>query len=259
MTSFLDLYFTDQDKAAGAVTPQVADLLCRDGLAHPHGDGLAMAATGSALETALADAGHLLYRAGLIGPPRQEIMPVRIDPDGPEIARIDRHALRVLGLWGDKVHINGLVEDGQPPGRPAVWLSVRAAHALAYPGAFDTLVAGGRPVGSSALDTAWKEGWEEAGLDPEHLNRMRPVRRWQVVYPTPRALYREVLIVHDLVLPPGFEPVCHDGEIERSVLFSWTDFRALVASGDGFKPNSRMVSADLAERLEADPGADQSG
>lgn len=248
MTGFVPLHLCDA-AAVGRLSPPVAEALRTAGLVADAPDGLALTglAQGGGDATArLADAADRLRALGLIGPPRGEAMPVRATPEGPDLAAIDRSALRMFGFWGVKVHVNGLVagSDG-----PAIWLSRRAPTALSHPGAWDTLVAGGQPVGATVMQTVRAESREEAGLDAALLSGLRPVRRWAVRYAAGLALHRELLVVHDVRLPADFQPVCCDGEIVAHALHSRAALAAIIASGAGLKPNSRAVCVDLLERL----------
>ncbi len=114
-----------------------------------------------------------LHRAGMIGPARKELMALRLVPEGPELAVVDRSAMRMLGLWVHKVHVNGLEKNEGPP---QVWLSRRAAHAEWNANRFDTLIAGGCAAGQSLEETVRLEGWQEAGVTPAHLAELKPIR-----------------------------------------------------------------------------------
>lgn len=247
MSRFVALHLADVP-AVGRLSPEVAAALRAAGLATEAPGGLALIAGDPAAR--LADASAILRARGLIGPPRGESMPVRATPEGPDLACVDRSALRLLGFWAVKVHINGLVAglEGEPS---SIWLSRRSATAPSYPGAWDTLVAGGQPAGATVMQTAFAEAREEAGLSVADLSCLRPVRRQTLQYAAGLACHRELLVAFDACLPADFRPVCADGEIASHALFQRAMIEDLVAEGTGLKPNSRAVCADLLERLAA--------
>lgn len=248
-SAFVPFHVPDAPAPIGAVALAIADRLAHAGLAVPGETGLRLAPSASLTER-LEDVRESLAAAGLIGPPRDEPMPVRPGCDGPEIARIDRSALRALGLWAEKVHLNGLVPD-EAGGPPRIWLSLRARTAPSNPLAWDTLVAGGRSCDSSRAETLRKEAFEEAGLDGAACARAVFVRTMSVQYVSERGFHQELIAIHDLTLDPRFAPVCHDGEIESARLFALADLRAALADGTRFKLSSRLVTRDLVGRLDA--------
>jgi 8-oxo-dGTP pyrophosphatase MutT (NUDIX family) len=244
VTRFTQLHLADVP-AVGRLSDAVADALSAAGLAAAAPGGLALAPGDPTAR--LADAADALRARDLIGPPRAEAMPVRATPEGPDLAAVDRSALRALGFWGIKVHVNGLVAGAKGP---MIWMSRRSPTALSHPGAWDTLVAGGAPVGASIAQSTAAEAREEAGIGPALIAGLRPVRRWAVHYESDRAVHREWLAPHDLWLPAGFRPECCDGEIVAHALWSPARLAAAVADG-ALKPNSAAVCADLLARLGA--------
>jgi 8-oxo-dGTP pyrophosphatase MutT (NUDIX family) len=248
--AFRSFHIDDAPEPAGATPLEVAARLVRRGLMTARaGGGRIELAAGAPLETRLDDIRAELSGAGLIGPPRGEAMPLRLTPEGAELARIDRSAVRILGLWVDKVHINGLV--AQPDGPPQVWLSRRAPRAEWNPDRFDTLVAGGRAAGRGIAETAAAEAWEEAGITADRLDGLRPAGRMSVTYVTARGLHREVLVIFDLALDPGFRPACHDAEIARHRCLPLDALARLTAEAQALKFASLLVCRDLLGRLAA--------
>lgn len=253
MTGFEPLALPGDAHAIGFVPPVVATPLLAAGLLLRGDDGLRLDGDGQVSER-LRDACAVLSATGVIGPARGELMPVRATPVGPVLAEIDRSALRAFGFWAHKVHLNGLCAEGSDG--PSVWLSRRARDARSFPGAFDTLVAGGVPSHLGCEETLAAESVEEAGIDGALLACAQAVGQWTITYRCGPFLHREILIVRDLWLPSDFRPVCSDGEIEASSLLPWPRFCAAVSSAVDFKPNSLAVCQDLVARLArgADPG-----
>lgn len=245
-TGFRALHFADEPVPSGYLPFDAAALLLRSGLIREAAQRLVLETTAS-LSDRLEDARGLLARSGLIGPRRGEAMPVRVTFDSPVLGTIDRSALRVLGLWATKVHVNGVVRE---PGDLSLWLSRRAATSEAEPGAFDTLVAGGQSACETELGTAHKEGREEAGLTAAQCAGLCLVRRLPVQYVSSLGFHQELLAIYDLDLDVDFEPRCGDGEIERHVRVG---LDALEAGQAGFplKLSSHIVCADLLKRYKA--------
>lgn len=245
--AFRPLHFPGHRDPLGAVGLPVADHLLRRGLLTDRpcltlceGDPTAR------LDDIRAD----LFRHGWIEPPRHERMPVTLGPRGAEVAQMDRSALRILGFWAQKVHINGIVEQDGPEG-PLVWISRRSEQAVSNPGRWDTLVAGGRAAGRSLEETAHIEGWEEAGIGPEAMARLCGVHELAVQYVSDRGFHQELLVMHDLVLPEDFRAICHDGEIEESTRLPFTDLVSRLADPRQFKFSSYLVLRDLVLRTHA--------
>ncbi|WP_372424528.1 NUDIX domain-containing protein [Salinarimonas chemoclinalis] len=246
-TVFVPLHVPHADGPIGTATLAVADHLVRRGLACGVDAGLRLDAA-ARLTDRLEDVRESLAHAGLIGPRRDEPMPVRARCDGPEIARVDRSALRALGFWAEKIHVNGIAVD--PGGGPSgVWLSLRARTAPSNPLAFDTLVAGGRPCDASRRETLIKEAHEEVGLDADVVARADFVRTMIVQYVSERGFHQELIAIYDLAIPADFRPVHLDGEIEESRRLPIDAVASALADGTPFKLSSRLVTHDLLSRL----------
>ena len=193
---------------------------------------------------------EILFAEGMIGPPRHEQMAVRLTAEGEVQGTVDRSAVRALGLWIIKVHVNGLVHLGD--GRTEIWLSRRAPHASWNPDRFDTLVAGGVAANQSVTVAVQAESWEEAGLTSDALTVLRGPRRMTVQYVSERGLHRELLVIHDLTLDPDFVPQCQDGEIAWARRFDLEGMSRLLDTPSEMKFSSAMVCRDLLGRLPAE-------
>jgi 8-oxo-dGTP pyrophosphatase MutT (NUDIX family) len=244
--AFRPLHFPDHAEALGAVSWPVADHLLRKGLLRDH---LRLSLPTGDPTAWLEDIRAELCAQGWIESPRAENMPVMTGPKGTEIAELDRSALRILGFWAQKVHVNGLVPaTGDAPAR--IWISRRSRKALSNPGRWDTLIAGGRAVGHSLLQTACKEGWEEAGITADHCADMVLIGDIAVQYVSDRGFHQELLVIYDLPLAPDFQAICHDDEIEESISLPHVAIAARLAEQKMFKFSSYLVLADLMARLE---------
>jgi len=242
--AFRPLYFDSHPDPLGAVSLPVATHLLRRGLLE---DDKRLLLAGDDPTSRLEDVRAELFRCGWIEPPRHEQMPVTDGPHGVELARLDRSALRILGFWAQKVHINGLVDQDGPDG-PLIWISRRSGLAPSNPSRWDTLVAGGRASGHSLAQTAAKEAWEEAGIDANRIAVLRPSGEMAVQYVSRRGFHQELLVIHDLALPRDFVAVCHDGEIEESIRLSFDDLVIRLADPREFKFSSYLVLTNLVAR-----------
>jgi 8-oxo-dGTP pyrophosphatase MutT (NUDIX family) len=225
--------------AVGFVTQTVVDALQRQGFA----------AAGSAVviedEAALARAQAGLAEAGLLHL-RGEAFDVRAAPGGRVLGQVDRGALPVFGIAAEGVHVNGLVrgEDGW-----RVWIARRSPTKLLDPGKLDHIVAGGICAGMDAAETVVKEAGEEAGVPPELAKRARLAGVITYAIERPEGLRRDRLYCYDLELPPGFQPVPRDGEVESFSLMRLDDVLARVRDTDDFKFNVNLVLIQLFVRL----------
>jgi 8-oxo-dGTP pyrophosphatase MutT (NUDIX family) len=201
----------------------------------------------------LDDARIALHAHGLIESERGERMPIMAAPFGPTLGDIDRSAMRILGLWAIKVHINGLCRHDDT-GNIFVWLARRSRQSRAAPGAFDTMVAGGVPVSEDCWQTALKEAWEEAGITQDLCADMRATSERAALYISDQGYHREQLVAYDLLLDPTFEPVCQDGEIETFCKVDLTELTAAMVTKVPMKESSRLICEDLVLRLGPDVG-----
>lgn len=252
--AFRPLHFPDHADAPGAVAFPIATHLLRRGLLR---DAPRLTLTPGDPTARLEDIRAELFHAGWIEPERHERMAVTAGPDGPELARLDRSALRILGFWAQKVHINGLVEAGDG-GDPQVWISRRSERAPSNPGRWDTLVAGGRAAGHSLDQTAAREAWEEAGIGPDLMRCLQRIGERAVQYVSSRGFHQELLVIYDIALPDDFLAVCHDGEIEESTRLPFPSLMARLADPREFKFSSYLVLTDLVGRHASAVGLRQS-
>lgn len=246
--AFCPLHFDIHAGPLGAVPLPVAEHLVGRGLLRDDAQHVSLVSHDPSAR--LEDIRAELFRCGWIEPPRGESMPVTPGPKGAELARLDRSALRLLGFWAQKVHINGLVE-GSGSQKPSIWISRRSALAPSNPDKWDTLVAGGRAAGRSVADAVVQEGWEEAGLSAHILKDLLPLEERAVHYVSGRGFHQELLVIHDLTLPRDFVAVCQDGEIAYSQCLPLQDLALRLDVPQDFKFNSFLVLSGLLRRLGA--------
>lgn len=242
---YLSWTLSDTVDVLGFVSPEVRDILIDARLMVPTNEHLSLV-SGDLADT-LDAVKVVLAEHGLIETERGETMPVMVAPGLAPIAGIDRSAMRILGLWAIKAHINGICIDRD--GRPeAVWLARRSRRSRAAPGAFDTLVAGGVPVGDDPYRTAVREAWEEAGLNAQACRALSAAGAIRAQYVTEQGYHREHLVIYDLVLAADFQPQCMDGEIESFDRLTVSDLADAVASPATIKTSSRLVCDALLDR-----------
>ncbi len=165
-------------------------------------------------------AARRLQDAGFIGAWRSEELEVRANPDGAPLARIDRSAVRVLGITTCSAHCNGYMADGR------LLVAQRAAHKRIDPGMWDNLAGGMIAAGESVRQALARETFEEAGIRIEGLP-LRSGSRICVRRPIPEGELAEVVHVFDLDLPAGTRAVNQDGEVAR---FSAQPIPAVLAA-----------------------------
>jgi 8-oxo-dGTP pyrophosphatase MutT (NUDIX family) len=241
--AFREWYLPSGIQCLGYMPFSVAKFLIRKGLFWDNGLRLELKENheqAGGLTTALEKVREALWSEGLIVEHRNEVMDVLYRCDAEPIATIDRSALRILGLWATKVHVNGVIKTSESS-NSQIWLSQRSDAANAAPGHWDTLVAGGKASNVSTLETAVKEGWEEAGISKELMSDIALRNLISCVYLSPQGMHRELLVSYDLELPRGFEPICNDDEVQD---FKRVDSRTLTSS-DGkslpMKFSSKLV------------------
>jgi 8-oxo-dGTP pyrophosphatase MutT (NUDIX family) len=173
---------------------------------------------------------------------RDEAFDVRRMVDGPVLAQVDRGALPSFGIQAQGVHVNGLVNG---PNGLSVWVARRAQDKALDPGKLDHVVAGGVPAGLGPMQTLIKEAGEEASIPADLASRAAPVGVIRYAMLRPEGLRRDVLTCYDLELPPHFEPVAADGEVEAFELWPIERVVETVRDTDAFKFNVNLVLIDL--------------
>lgn len=200
----------------GSIEPADARLLAHavaglslddDRLSLAPGDGGEPSARLAAIASALRDADRL-------GPWRDEALPVLTD-DGALIGRIERAAVRVLGLRTIAVHLIGWSADER------MWVQRRALDKAVDPGRLDTLAGGlvglcaeaGRWRIEPLADAMGREADEEAGIaagTAMHRIGEAPLR---IARPVGEGYMVEDLVGFEARIDAGFVPSNRDGEV----------------------------------------------
>ena len=165
---------------------------------------------------------------GLCGPWRNEQLAV-CNPQGEQVATVERGAVRVLGVATRAVHLVGLA-----PG-DRMWVQKRALTKPNNPGLWDTLMGGMVSAADSLPEALARETWEEAGLRVQalqglcqggHVDFSRPSREGGGA-----GFMCERIDWFSAQVPEGLEPENQDGEVERFELLPLDAVRERVAQG----------------------------
>ena len=198
------------------------------------------AGDGTAWLNALA---QLLRRAGCCGPWRDEQVAV-CDAQGRRLARVERGALRVLGVATQAVHLVGCTPDGA-----RLWLQQRAANKPTHPGAWDTLMGGLVAAADSVEQALARETWEEAGLRLAQLHDLRPGGQVLLAHPSDEGgpgcgWMAERVWWFRAALAPALQPQNQDGEVQAFACLPHAQVQQRLAAG-AFTPEAALVLADF--------------
>ncbi len=170
------------------------------------------------------------------------------------VMQMERGGLEPFGIGGFGVHLNGFVP--HPSGDLLLWVGTRSHDRPSCPGQLDHLAAGGQPLGLGLRENMIKECDEEAGVPAALARRMTLEGRLRYRYAMPSGLNDDTIFCFDLELPPEFEPVNRDGEVESFALWSIEDVIARLRTTRDFKYNVAAVILDFLDRrdlLAGDP------
>lgn len=170
---------------------------------------------------------------------RNERYAVAAELTAPALFEIERAAARFFGIATHAAHVNATTTR---EGETRMWIARRSATKPIDPGLLDNLVGGGVAAGASVAETVVKEAWEEAGIPPEVASSARPAGFVRIFREQPDGIHRETIYVHDLSLPPDFEPRNEDGEVAGFRLASIDEIAPWLANDTG----DDVVTADAA-------------
>ncbi|HXZ48739.1 MAG TPA: DUF4743 domain-containing protein [Usitatibacter sp.] len=245
------LPFYVKEHPVGWLRPSFADLLRR--WPHVFEVGTAYVTLRATPDTpagrteALAGVTRDLAREGEILGWRDEMVSVSHHYAAPELLRIERAATRHFGMMSYAAHANGFTRRG---GLAHAWIARRSPDKSVDPDKLDNLVGGRIAAGMTADETLRKEAWEEAGIAPSLLQGVNCLGAVRVEYSAPEGLHREIIFVHDLWLPPEFEPASQDSEVSEIRLVRVEDVIGNILAGD-FTFDAGAVMVDGLLRLGA--------
>jgi len=232
----------------GSVEPGVLQALCRQG---PTVHALAMAqgclqdmgthwlVTGDATESLnlIARALHHVDAARVRAQWRDEQLAVH-DGAGQEIARVERGAVRALGIATRAVHLVGHAPHQH------MWIQQRAWSKATEPGLWDTLM-GGMVSAQDTLESALeRETWEEAGLRLEQVQGLR--RGGEILVQRPNGAddgvgyMVEQTYWYEALVPQGVVPCNQDGEVAQFACVSRDELLHML-HGNVFTTEAALV------------------
>jgi 8-oxo-dGTP pyrophosphatase MutT (NUDIX family) len=194
-------------------------------------------------DAALARIAHWLHREGLGSTWRDELLAVT-DTAGTLRARIERAAVRPLGIATRAVHFVGLTHDG------GVWVQQRALDKATDPGLWDTLMGGLQSAGESDAQTLERETWEEAGLRVTDLCDLRAGGRITVRRPVADGYMVEHIEFFVAIVPDGLTPINQDGEVARFECLDREALHARIERGE-FTLEAALILAEAMVRPSA--------
>ncbi|MFO1328310.1 MAG: DUF4743 domain-containing protein [Rubrivivax sp.] len=217
--------------------------------------GVALDVAADRRDAAFAAVNAELRARGLIRAWRDETYPLPDPATLQVLARFERASSRFWGTLTFGAHATGWVAGAD--GRPAqIWIAQRAFDKATDPGAFDNLIGGGVPHGQQPRETLVREGWEEAGLGPEVMQRATPGRVLRLRRDIPEGLQHEWIHAFDLQLQPHERPLNQDGEVHAFTLHA-ADAALAIAAGPDMTADASLVTLDFALRHRLLPAAMQ--
>ncbi len=196
-------------RVAGWITPRATEVIA--GLPGVHIEDeaahiTAASARGLALDAVLRGVAEALRDARCLRAWRDELLDVV--GEGRALARIERAAVRPLGLLTQAVHLNAWTPDGQ------LWIARRALDKPTDPGLWDTLAGGLVAAGEDWETALLRESREEAGLRAVEIAEHGPLRvALRMHRRLPEGYQVENLLLCDCVLDAAVAPTNMDGEV----------------------------------------------
>ncbi len=205
------LPLTISGKLAGFITPQAVKALAHLPQLRITETAAHLADPGTPryeLEPLLAHVANILREAGLLKTWRDELLTVYAE--GEDLARMERAAMRPLGLLTHAVHLNAWTPDLN------LYIAKRSLTKATDPGMWDTL-AGGLANGAENLEHALvRETFEEAGLSEPDITCRTPLRTLLRMHRRlPEGYQVEDILVSDCILSPQATPRNMDGEVSE--------------------------------------------
>lgn len=202
---------TVSSRVAGWATPRATEVMAGMPGVHVEDEAVHLTAApsqGCPLNVVLEKIAVALRDAGCLRAWRGELLDVV--GEGRVLGRIERAAVRPLGMLTQAVHLTAWSPDGH------MWIARRALDKPTDPGLWDTL-AGGLAAAGEDLDVALlRESYEEAGLQAVDLMNHGPLRTVLRMHRRlPEGYQVENLLLSDCVLDASVSPRNIDGEVSE--------------------------------------------
>lgn len=169
---------------------------------------------------------------------------------------VERSAVGLFGYMRYGIHLLAYVRCPSAPHSIKLWVPKRSKSKTAWPGLFDSTVAGGLMTGEDPFEGIIREAEEEASL-PERFIRehARLASTVKYVYLTGSRpgiddgyVYPECQWIYDLELPDDLTPEPNDDEVESFSLCTVDEVRQQLAAGR-WKPNCAVIVLDFFIRM----------
>ncbi|MBB6082172.1 NUDIX hydrolase [Castellaniella defragrans] len=199
------------------------------------------------LDAVLRGVALALRDAGCIRAWRDELLDVMAE--GRPLGRIERGAVRPLGLLTQAVHLNGWSPDG------CLWVARRALDKSTDPGLWDTLAGGLVAAGEDPESALLRETLEEAGLPAVAVAAHGPLRMVLRMHRRLDDGYQvENVLLSDCVLEAGAAPRNLDGEVLEFRCLAMPELWDMITHG-AFTLEAELAILDsLRHRLRAASG-----
>jgi 8-oxo-dGTP pyrophosphatase MutT (NUDIX family) len=198
------------------------------------------------LDAVLRDVALALRDAGCIRAWRDELLDVVAE--GHCLGRIERGAVRPLGLLTTAVHLNAWSPDGR------LWVARRSLQKTTDPGLWDTLSGGLVAAGEDPESALLRESHEEAGLPAVALAGHGPLRTVLRMHRRlPEGYQVETVLLSDCELDAAAVPRNLDGEVLEFRCVGLPQLWDMLVHG-AFTLEAELAILDsLRHRLQAAP------
>lgn len=194
------------------------------------------------MDAVLREIALLMRDAGCIRSWRDEQLDVIAE--GRALSRIERGAVRPLGLLTCAVHLSAWSPDGR------MWVARRALSKSTDPGLWDTLSGGLVSAGEDPQSALLRESHEEAGLSPVELAAHGPLRIVQRMHRRlPDGYQVETVYLSDCVLDAAAAPTSLDGEVMEFRCVGMADLWHMITHGAFTLEAELCILDSLQQRL----------
>lgn len=228
--------------------PRLRDLVphCLEPMTTPQGECWSVVGNATDALCQIAQTLRQTHTASVDALWRDELLTVR-DAHANTVARVERGAVRALGIATRAVHLVGSTADGR------VWVQQRSWRKSTDPGQWDTLM-GGMIGADETLESALeRETWEEAGLRLSELQHLRRGGTVHTLMPNPQdqgaGLIDERIDWFEALLPQDQQPSNRDGEVEQFALLDRAELKTWLEQ-DTFTTEAALI---LVQWLQSTP------